>query len=49
MINSGATIYITPSMDDFIAYQPYSSPEKVQTVSGTDKVLQILGLGMVLI
>jgi hypothetical protein len=49
MIDSGATVHITPSLSDFIAYEPYSSPEKVRTTSGTDKVLKVYGSGTVLI
>src|SRR5260221_7361416 len=49
MLDSGATIHVTPSMNDFIDYQPYYSPQRVQTASGTDKVLQIRGQGTVLI
>jgi hypothetical protein len=49
MIDSGATVHITPSLSDFIAYEPYSSPEKVRTASGTDKVLKVYSSGMVLI
>ena len=49
MLDSGATIHVTPSKNDFIAYEPYDSPQRVRTASGTDKVLQILGHGTVLI
>jgi hypothetical protein len=40
---------VTPSKNDFIDFQPFSSPERVRTAGGTDKVLQLLGSGTVLI
>src|SRR5258707_6690948 len=49
MLDSGATIHVMPSMNDFIDYQPYYSPQRVRTASGTDRVLQIRGQGTVLI
>ena len=49
MLDSSAAIHVTPSKNDFIDYQPYSSPERVRTAAGTDKVLWILGHGTMLI
>src|SRR5260221_13413894 len=47
MLDSSATIHVTPSKNDFIDYQPYSSQQRVRTAFGTDSVLQIRGQGPV--
>ena len=49
MLDSSATIHVTPDKNDFIAYEPYPSPEKVRTASGISKELQVIGHGTVLI
>jgi hypothetical protein len=49
MIDSGATMHLSPIKSDFIDLQSDSNPEQIRTAGGDTKMLQIKGHGTVLI